>query len=791
MLKHWSARIIIALAAVGLLTAATGSAVRGQSAAKSPLPSAEPAIGFIPNGGQWDEAAAYHAAPSGVDVWLKTNGFVYAPGDTGLTPGVELPPEASETPADEVPTTIARHVVTAEFEGASEGVTLDPAEGLPGEYNWLVGPESDWVTGLHAYRSVTYRGLWSGIDATVRTGKAPAAVNGALAGDAIVKWTYTVAPGGDASQIKLRYTGQDSLAIENGVLKIGTQLGDLAETGLIAWQVRNGERLPVDAAFTIDGNVVGFAVGAYDPTLALVIDPVIIFSRRFGGSSTDSASNMSVDGSGSIYNSGMTASTNFPTQNAYQAAANVTYDCFVTKLNADSSALTYSTYLGGSSTDYECRHTLTPAGEVVVTATAAGTWVGVPILIGTPSGFDANLAILGAAGNTLTASAEVGGTSTDYAHGITRMSNGNIVVVGTTSSSAGWPALGGADISLTGQEAYAVVLNPTISGAVGFSYVGGNSSDWGNAVAVDASNNVYVHYSTLSTDIAMIAGGGGNYDLGVAKLNAGLTAFAYQGRVGGSSTDPTAGGSDTSVPGSLYQIANNGILVDGSGQAWTTGMTASTDWPTTAGAYKTTNGGNYDAFVTGINAAGTGLVRSTYIGGTSTDTGRGLGIDGTGRIYMVGSAASSNYPTTPGEVQTTFGGSYDWVRTIFQPDLSGLVCSTYLGGSSTDYGADIEVTGNYKAILNGSTASANFPQVPDGSTVFGGGGGYDIANAHITCGGANLVITNSALTNRGSVRTSVSPIAFPDGDGAEPMAVQPPAAPAADAAMAPAAPATK
>ncbi|MEO8083585.1 MAG: hypothetical protein ABI780_07170, partial [Ardenticatenales bacterium] len=712
------------LGAFGLLAFVNSSDARGQASDPRPLGQADHAVGFIPNGGQWDEAVRYHVAPGGVEVWLTSDGYTLAAEDNGQLPGEELSgdPADESTPANagaDSPT-IARHSVKIAFDGAEEP-TLEATGPLPGSYNWLIGPESDWATDLAAFRAVTYRGVWKGIDAKVTVGSGASAAGkaddtNAVADETetIAKWQYSVEAGANPADIKLRYSGQDSLAVVGGNLVVGTQLGDLTETGLVAWQDAGfGDRHYVDVSFTLDGDVVGFGVGAYDATLPLTIDPIVGWSRRFGGTSTDAPSNISIGTAGNIYTSGWSASTDYPTLGGYQAATAGSYDCIVTKTNADNSALVYSTYLGGNSTEYDCRSTLTPANEVIISAISfSTTWVGAPFTIGTPSVTPVvGIAILNAAGNGIVASARAGGTSTDYAHGVARMSNGNIVVTGETFSTTGWPALGGARPALIGSpDGFALVLNSSLSAATAFSYFGGNSSDYGNAVAVDASNNVYVQYSTISTDQTLIGTGpGGNYDVGVVKFNSALTSIGYNVRFGGASTEPTAGASDTSFPNPFYQASNTMIVVDGSGQAWVTGMSASTDYPTTAGAYQTANGGNYDVFVTQLNAGGTAILKSTFIGGTSTDAGRAIALDAAGRVYVVGSTCSSNYPTTPGEVQTTNAACYDYVRSIFSADLKSLVCSTYYGGNSTDYGADIEVLGNYKTIINGASASANFP----------------------------------------------------------------------------------
>jgi hypothetical protein len=250
--------------------------------------------------------------------------------------------------------------------------------------------------------------------------------------------------------------------------------------------------------------------------------------------------------------------------------------------------------------------------------------------------------------------------------------------------------------------------------------------DTGMYVALDGTGNVYVsgvtYYYTGWTGTDSI-GPGGNYDLFVAKYSANLMTQYYDTRIGGTSTDPTPGISMTSIPDYYYQTTGRGLIVDGSNRAWVTGMTASTDWPTTPGAYQTTNADNYDVFVLALNAAGTVLDYSTMIGGSSTDGGRGIGFDSIGNVYVGGFTASSNYPTQEA-LQSSNAGSYDFVLSVLSPNLGTLLFSTYWGGTSSDYGQAITV-GPDNFVRIAGIVNSGFPRVPEGSPVFGPGGGYD------------------------------------------------------------------
>ena len=194
-------------------------------------------------------------------------------------------------------------------------------------------------------------------------------------------------------------------------------------------------------------------------------------------------------------------------------------------------------------------------------------------------------------------------------------------------------------------------LNPTGTALVYSTFLGGNLADYGgHGIAVDPSGNAYVAGNTGSVNFPTTPGafqttfGGGFYDAFVSKLNPTGTALVYSTYLGGSSTDYGYGGR---------------IAVDASGNAFVTGDTASSNFPTTTGAIQTTFGGFYDAFMTELNPTGTGLVYSTYLGGTGFDVGQGMAVDTSGNAYVTGVTGSSRFPTTAGAFQTTFGGNYD------------------------------------------------------------------------------------------------------------------------------------
>jgi hypothetical protein len=163
--------------------------------------------------------------------------------------------------------------------------------------------------------------------------------------------------------------------------------------------------------------------------------------------------------------------------------------------------------------------------------------------------------------------------------------------------------------------------------------------------------------------------------------------------------------------------------VDGSGNAYVTGYTTSTDYDVTPGAFQTTyGGGGADVFVTKLNATGTALVYSTYIGGSDYDGGYAIAVDGSGNAYVTGRTFSTDYDVTPGAFQTTNGGLADVFVTKLNATGTALVYSTYIGGNGLEEGRGITVDGSGNAYVTGRTFSTDYDVTPGAfQTTFGGG----------------------------------------------------------------------
>ena len=241
---------------------------------------------------------------------------------------------------------------------------------------------------------------------------------------------------------------------------------------------------------------------------------------------------------------------------------------------------------------------------------------------------------------------------------------------------------------------HALVIDPTLSWST---YLGGAQDDQATAVATDSSGNIYLTGYTLSANFPVTTGVvqgklTGNTNVFVSEIKPDGSALVYSTYLGGSGIDQ-----------------GMSIAVDSSGDAIITGSTNSTNFPVTAGAFQTIAPAGFNAFVAKLNPTGTGLIYSTYLGGSGADNAAGVTLDNLGDAYITGSTSSSDFPVTAGVVQNHLAGAVNAFVSELNPAGSALVYSTYLGGSAADHATAIAVDSAGNAYICGYTDSANFP----------------------------------------------------------------------------------
>ena len=655
-----------ALLVAGLLLAlGSGAGERAKGTAQSAAKQrALHAYGRLPlrfeaNQGQTDRSVSFLARGAGYTLFLTPRESVLslvAPAHRAA----HGQGAAKQAPAGgKAPTRAERHaVVRMRLAGASAHPDVNGLKRLPGVTNYVKGERKDWQTGVPGYGAALQRGVYPGIDLLYH-GK-----QGRL------EYDFRVAPGADPRRIGLDFSGQQKLSLDRrGNLVLHTRAGTVRQHRPVVYQRIAGERRPVTARFRVHRHHVGFAVGRYDHTKPLVIDPELVYSTFLGGSGgsdVDFAKGIAVDGSGSAYTVGYTTSLAFPTKNAYQAGkANpinnfCCSDAYVTKFDPTGRALVYSTYLGGEADDAANAVAVDPAGRAYVT--------------------------------------------------------------GSTQSS-GFPVTAGAyQATENGPDAFLSVLDTTASGAGSLlysTYLGGSGYDLGSAIAIDPSHKAYVTGLTQSPGFAAKGAGGaapfqtsygGSGDAFVAKLDTAAadaaSSLVYWTYLGGSDGD-----------------YGNGIAVDGAGDAYVTGTTSSNNFPTSATPAQDALDGSADAFVTKLNPDGGALLYSSYLGGGGYEDGAAIALESTDHAYVTGSTQSTDFPTK-NAFQPSHGGdpATDNTNDAFVakldtslPGLGSLVYSSYLGGPGGDSGSGIAVDSAGAAHVTGTAddrgAPGGFPTV--------------------------------------------------------------------------------
>jgi hypothetical protein len=660
---------------------------------------------FIENKGQWHPDVLYLCRLGGLDAWITKWGVNYTFFKLEEKPSAQAREPFLREKFGRREVELIGHRVLMKLRGCAAHPQREGRELLAGYYNYLIGNDpTRHATYVRRYQEAWVKGVYAGIDMRYY-----------LEGGRL-RYDWVVQPGGDPSQIVFGLEGSEKTYIDSeGRLVFTTRFG---EVKLAELRVYQGDR-EIAGRFVERPGGWGIVVGSYDPTQPLVIDP-LVYSTYIGGSDNEVGYGIAVDSSGNAYVTGYTSSTDYDvTPGAFQTTNGGLADVFVTKLNATGTALVYSTYIGGSGYDGGYAIAVDGSGNAYVTGLTTSTNYDV-----TPGAFqttksttdptesDVFVTRLNATGTALVYSTYIGGSGEDRGNAIAVEGSGSAYVTGWTRSTD-YDVTPGAFQTTHGggYDVFVTKLNAAGTALVYSTYIGGSGGDEGYAIAVDSSGNAYVTGLTDSPDYDVTPGafqttnGGGFGDVFVTKLNAAGTALVYSTYIGGSGFE-----------------VGRGIAVDSSGNAYVTGPTSSTDYDVTPGAFQTTNGGEADVFVTKLNAAGTALVYSTYIGGSGDDYGSAIAVDGSGNAYVAGITYSTDYDVTPGAFQTTKGGGVDVFVTKLNATGTALVYSTYIGGSNDDVGYAIAVDGSGYAYVTGYTESTNYDVTPGAfQTTFGGG----------------------------------------------------------------------
>jgi hypothetical protein len=590
---------------------------------------------------------------------------------------------------------------------------------LPGKANYFRGDDQGaWIRNLATYARVRMQEVYPGVDLVYY-------------GDhRQLEYDFVVHPGAETAGIVLRESGASLKVEQDGSLRMDSGDAVLHWHAPVAYQERDGRRVEVTAKYEVRGSSIGFALGSYDRSRELVIDPVLVYSTYLGGNGGDVGdvgNAITADASGNAYVVGLAASTNFPTTGqAMQTAARGDDDAFVAKLNPQGTAFVYSTYLGGGGQDIALGIAVDSAENAYVTGQTGSGLNGTAAFPTTAGAYQRShnshvlnnsvfVAKLSADGSDILYSTLLSGANDSSSSGIALDGSGNAYVL--TNTAAGFPVTSAAyqrtagtdscsyEQFADGQSQAVSKLDATGSALVYSTYVG-HGCDYGAGIAVNAAGEAYITGHTQDSAYPVTSGAaqakfGGVVDGFVTKLNASGSGLVYSTFLGGSMAD-----------------FSSGIALDASGYAYVAGGTDGS-FPTTAGAYEptATNDAYRKGFVTKVSPLGKAFVYSTYIHGATNVAFNGIAVDKSHNAYVTGYTDGKQYPVTKNASQATcyLGGSTCLTQAVvskLNATGSALLYSSYFGasGSSNNYfpgnlGNAIAVDGSGNFYITGRTSN--------------------------------------------------------------------------------------
>lgn len=695
---------------------------------------------FEPNQGQAhldpaDTRAKFVARGSRYSIFLGSEGAI-------LSLASKVQPKRKSGRQDD-PSQVRVTSIEMKLAGANPNPNMRAQEPLPGRTNYFIGNNpAKWRTGVPQFAQVSYEDVYPGINLVFYGNQGQ------------LEYDFKVAPGSDPRAAEVEFQGARKLVLKNGNLVIENEDGDVQLEAPRIYQEIDGRQQTVEGKFVLRGaNRAGFAIGSYDRSRELIIDPIVNFSTYFGGSLDEHSTTVAVDGSFNIYITGSTTSPDIPvTPGVFQPTLNGPQNVYVAKISPPLSALPavldYATYIGGDGTDTPIGIKVDGAGDAFIVGSTSSTnfphtqtaYQAAPLATGTHV-FVTELnggSATQAPASTLLYSTYLSGNGTqDLASGMTIDAAGNVYITGTTNSnntanvSAGiqFPA---SSIGVVGQQGSGQAFQATSNSAIQFFVTVVNSAAAGvESILYSTYFGGAVFTPPAGTTLPTAIGGGIAVDTNNNIYFSGTTNFQFQGCSGCSAGDfPILNAYQPCLDQAPPTFPVNAPVCN------YTGATPPTD--TTVP----------DAFVAKLSvfnkAPGQQLQWSTYVGGTGTDSSTGVGLDpGAGNVYIVGTTNSPNIATGVNTLNT----SASYQACLDQPGVALGACTppaapapndafvarlsnptnintgtpvfvalnyfSYLGGSADDAGLAITVDSNSGALVTGWTQSANFPVSPN------------------------------------------------------------------------------
>ena len=600
-------------------------------------------IVFSENLGQWDSHILFRSQMHSASLFVEKNCFTFV---------VQHPENANlQHPAVASTQRYRTHAYRMLFEGGNTSY-IEGTDKESGHENYFIGRDkSRWVSNVGIYESLLYHDLYKGIDMKV------------YAATEAMKYDFIVHPGSNPDAITIRYDGTNGLKLQNGNLLVKTSVIDIVELRPFAYQMDGEQQVEVEARYILKGDRVSFAIGNYDTSKVLIIDPYLYFSTYTGSTADNWGTTGCYDSYKNTYTSGVVFGTGYPVSlGSYDGTYNGNCDIGIFKFNTTGSQRLYATYLGGSLADMPHSMFVNSFDELVIFGTTGSN--DFPV---TATAFDTSFN----GGDSL---AYEGSNTISFRYGsdifICRFSSDGSQLQASTYVGG----TGNDGLNYRNSFNYATIMLGNDS--LYFNYGDGARGE----IITDDLNNIYVGSTTSSTDFPVTANClqpncGGRQDGVVFKIDYNLSNMLWSTYLGGGKDD------------AVYSVD-----CDNEYNVVVCGGTNSLNFPTTSGGYDHSyNGGSADAFITKISYYGTSMMAGTYFGSSSYDQAYFVRCGKHNDIFVFGQTKATGSTLIHNANYNTPSSGQFLVR--FKPDLDSVRWSTVFGtGDVATKGPNISPT---------------------------------------------------------------------------------------------------
>jgi gliding motility-associated-like protein len=600
---------------------------------------------FEENKGQFPKQVFFRADMGSKKLWLEEDGlFWHFVDEEAMAEANGCRHGSSCDHQDHTAIQIDNHAFRIRFAGGQKVHSASGVDSSAFYENYIKGqnPEA-WAQYVRSYKQARLQQIYPGIDFHI------------YQYEDRLKYDFILEAGKNPEQIKLEFKGVDNLFLKDGDLYVCTSVDTLIERAPLAYQNQGGFRKDIQTEFVLDGHTVSFRLlEDFDPSRPLILDPELVFSS-YSGSSADNWGMTATPGlndelfaGGIVFGEGFYPTTTGAFQTSFLGFAELgVCDIAISRFSADGSRLEYSTYMGGRDSDVPHSLIINSRGELVIYGSTSSQ--DFPTTVGA---FDPNF-------------------------------NGGVPLDGIQNFPInGIPYYNGVDI-------FVAVLNPQGTNLIGSTYVGGSANDGVNynlllpynygdqlrgEVIVGPNDQIYVASSTQSgnfptSNTAFRRNPAGRQDAVVFSLDRRCRTLVFSTYLGGNNED------------AAYAIkrARDGNL-------YVAGGTASRNFPVTPGSAFPAYGGNIDGFVTRLNANGTAISASSFVGRGAYDQAYLLALDFNGEVYIAGQS-ENGMPITPNVYANPNSGQF---LIKLNESLNAIEAGTQFGSGKTT--VDISLT---------------------------------------------------------------------------------------------------